>query len=73
MKLLLTKPEVAEALGISRSSVDRYERAGLIPARVQLGSGARWVAAEVEQSLQKLTRGPSTAKTHAAYRGKEKP
>ena len=64
--LLLKKAEVAALLGVSPSTVDRLERAGRIPRRVQLGAGARWLESELREAVLKLTRGPSTARTAAA-------
>ena len=53
-KLLLTKEEVCELLGISRATVDRMEQRGELPSRRKLGRSARWITAEIEEAIQKL-------------------
>jgi predicted DNA-binding transcriptional regulator AlpA len=64
--LLLKRTEVAALLGVSPSSVDRLERAGVLPHRRQLGGAARWLRAEVEAALAALPAGANTARTQAA-------
>ncbi len=71
--LLLRRAEVARALGVSASSVDRLERAGILPQRRRLGGAARWLASEVEAALASLPAGPDASRTEAARRAARRP
>ena len=54
MAELLTKTEVATLLRVSKSTVERMERAGELPARFAPLSGrrvARWRRADVDEFL----------------------
>lgn len=50
---MLRYPRIHELTGASRTTLWRWERAGLWPRRVQLGPrGVGWLRREVEQHLQ---------------------
>lgn len=53
-KLLLTKRELADALSISMSSVDRWSAAGWLPRPIRVGAAIRWAKADVEAVIQQL-------------------
>jgi len=57
---MLRIQELEDRVGVTRSTIDRWERAGRFPTRRQLGVGAvGWLEAEVDEwlkSLPKITR-----------------
>lgn len=56
MQKLLTKIEVAEFLGVSPRTVDRYADAGLIES-LKLPGRVRYAQKAIEAFIQKLTNG----------------
>ena len=47
--------EVEDRVGVTRSTIDRREKAGKFPARRQLGEGAvGWLETEIDEWLQSL-------------------
>lgn len=47
--------KVEERVGVTRSTIDRWEKAGRFPARRQLGEGAvGWLETEIDEWLQSL-------------------
>jgi len=47
--------EVEDRVGVTRSTIDRWEKAGKFPARRQLGEGAvGWLETEIDEWLQSL-------------------
>ena len=51
----LTDKEVGQALGISRSSVWRWTKAGRIPQPRKIGENStRWDSREVQAAIQKM-------------------
>ena len=52
---LVTSGELARALGLSQTTIQRYYKAGLItPALVSAGGHTRWVEDDVREELRKL-------------------
>ena len=52
---LLTTGELADALGLSTATIQRYAKQGLItPAEVSIGGHYRWVEADVREEMRKL-------------------
>lgn len=48
---LLTIKELAELLGVSIATINRWNRAGEIPAPIVIGGSIRWKRVEVEKWL----------------------
>ena len=54
---MLRIQELEDRVGVTRSTIDRWERTGRFPARRQLGEGAvGWLETEVDEWLQSLPR-----------------
>ncbi|WP_308257616.1 helix-turn-helix transcriptional regulator [Pseudonocardia lacus] len=54
-KRLLTSQELADAIGLSVRTIQRYRSEGLItPALVSLGGHARWDEDEVRAQMRKI-------------------
>jgi prophage regulatory protein len=54
---MLRIQELEDRVGVTRSTIDRWERAGRFPTRRQLGEGAvGWLETEVDEWLQSLPR-----------------
>ena len=51
-KLLVTAPEAAELLGVSRAHLYRMQRAGRFPAPVRLGGSVRWRVDELREWVE---------------------
>jgi len=52
--------EVENRVGVTRSTIDRWEKAGKFRARRQLGRGAvGWLETEINEWLQSLPRADS--------------
>jgi prophage regulatory protein len=52
--------EVEDRVGVTRSTIARWEKAGKFPARRQLGRGAiGWLETEINEWLQSLPRADS--------------
>ena len=50
----LSKKQVSQKIGLSRTEIDRKEAAGKFPKRVQVGFRVFWVEEEVEGWMQRL-------------------
>jgi len=50
----LSKKQVSEKIGLSRTEIDRKEAAGKFPKRVQVGFRVFWVESEVDGWMQTL-------------------
>lgn len=50
----LSKKQVSEKIGLSRTEIDRKEAAGKFPKRVQVGFRVFWVDHEVEAWMEAL-------------------
>ena len=50
----LSKKQVSQKIGLSRTEIDRKEAAGKFPKRVQVGYRVFWVEKEVESWMQRL-------------------
>jgi prophage regulatory protein len=50
----LSKREVSQKIGLSRTEIDRKEAAGKFPKRVQVGFRVFWVESEVEGWMERL-------------------
>ena len=50
----LSKKQVSEKIGLSRTEIDRKEAAGKFPKRVQVGFRVFWVDQEVESWMEAL-------------------
>ncbi len=50
----LSKKQVSEKIGLSRTEVDRKEAAGKFPKRVHVGFRVFWVESEVDGWMQRL-------------------
>ena len=50
----LSKRQVSEKIGLSRTEVDRKEAAGKFPKRVQVGFRVFWVEEEVDRWMEAL-------------------
>lgn len=50
----LSKKQVSQKIGLSRTEIDRKEAVGKFPKRVQIGFRVFWVEEEVERWMQKL-------------------
>lgn len=51
---LLSKKEVADRLGVHTATVDRWEKAGTIPAKVRIGGRVGWRAEAVQAFIAAL-------------------
>ncbi len=52
---ILRRPEVREMTGKSNSTIDREEKAGVFPARIQLGPcSVGWLESEVQSYIERL-------------------
>jgi predicted DNA-binding transcriptional regulator AlpA len=52
----LSKATLAAELDISETTVDDYVKRGILPKPIQLGGSVRWSWAQVQASLETLTR-----------------
>ena len=50
----LSKKQVSEKIGLSRTEIDRKEAAGKFPKRVQVGFRVFWVEEEVDGWMEAL-------------------
>ena len=50
----LSKRQVSEKIGVSRTEIDRKEAAGKFPKRVQVGFRVFWIDEEVDGWMQAL-------------------
>ena len=50
----LSKKQVGEKIGLSRTEIDRKEAAGKFPKRVQVGFRVFWVEEEVDRWMEAL-------------------
>ena len=50
----LSKKQVSEKIGLSRTEIDRKEAAGKFPKRVQVGFRVFWVESEVDGWMEAL-------------------
>jgi len=50
----LSKREVSQKIGLSRTEIDRKEVAGKFPKRVRVGCRVFWVESEVEGWMERL-------------------
>lgn len=48
---LMGRSEVAEALGVTRETIARYERLGLLRPVIDAPHGKRWARADVEKII----------------------
>lgn len=56
--ILITKAQVAERLGISKKTVDRFEERGLLPKRLNIAPNVvRWKLSEIEAFIASRNRG----------------
>ena len=65
---ILRPNELAEKLGVSRTTLWRWERQGLLPPRVSVGPNTRgWLAETIDRFWSQRTEGssPSTAEESA--------
>jgi prophage regulatory protein len=62
----LSKKQVSQKIGLSRTEIDRKEAAGKFPKRVQVGFRVFWVEEEVEGWMQRLIddRSPAAPDRH---------
>jgi DNA-binding transcriptional MerR regulator len=52
---LMTSSELADALGLTARTIQRYRKRGdLVPAEVSLGGHARWDLDDVREQIKKL-------------------
>ncbi len=51
---LLTDREVAERLGVSKATIWRHAKAGLLPKPVKLGYSARWPESDIQTAVESL-------------------
>ena len=57
---ILTFREVQKITGRSRSTIWRWEKAGLFPRRARVGpNSVGWIASEVQTWMEKLPRDPA--------------
>lgn len=53
-KLILSVDDIRQRFGISRTSIDRWEKAGIFPKRVRLGvKKIGWYKEQIEEWLNK--------------------
>ena len=50
----LSKKQVSQKIGLSRTEIDRKEAVGKFPKRIQVGFRVFWVEEEVENWMQRL-------------------
>ncbi|MGN6383169.1 MAG: helix-turn-helix transcriptional regulator [Dyella sp.] len=59
---IIRRPELLEAIGLSRPTVYRMMKAGTFPQQVRLGAAAvGWLRAEVEQWIAERARARATS------------
>ena len=64
---ILRRREVVEKTGLSPAAIDRKEREGSFPKRLQLGANAvGWFEHEIDTHLANLPRGPIPPEQTAA-------
>ena len=67
MDKLLTRPEVEKWLALSRSSVYRLMREGILPEPIRIGPRAvRWKSSEIEAYLESRPRATGEGDASAA-------
>ena len=68
LRKILRKPVVVEIAGLAGSSIDRNEKLGQFPQRVQLGGNSvGWYEDEIIDWLESRPRGPIPEPTHATH------